>query len=339
MPDDVKRPERAYGGETYHGLPSLKRSFWGFPVGAYIFLGGMCGAAQVLATLGQGLDRRVGGTVLRNARLLSLGGSTVGAGLLIWDLYTPQRFYNMFRIFRATSPMSIGTYVFGAFSLSSAVGAAAELFSARLGRKGGRVLRRAADVAQVPAALSGAGMSVYTAALLAATSTPLWAAAPRGLGARFGAGSVAAGAAALSLGERAGGGRETADALDRIALLAGLADIAATLWHEAAVRKAGVHLPARAAAAGLGAAALQKAVPVASYGLSRVLPPRFAGRLSVLSSLALLAGGLLTRGHIVEAGNATADAPRTTLRFAQPENLPRTGMARRQQGRRLGTPA
>ena len=293
MLDDTTRPGRPYGGETYHGLPSLKRSFWGFPVGAYIFLGGMCGAAQVLTTLGQGLDRRTGGTVL-----------------LIWDLYTPQRFYNMFRIFRATSPMSIGTYVFGAFSLSSAVGAVAELFSARLGRKRGRVLRQAADLAQVPAALSGAGMSVYTAALLAATSTPLWAAAPRGLGARFGAGSVAAGAAALSLGERAGGGRETADALDRIALLAGL-----------------------------GAAALQRVVPVASYGLSRILPPRFAGKLSVLSSLALLAGGLLTRAHIVEAGNATADAARTTLRFAQPENLPRSGMTRRLQRRRSDTRA
>ena len=335
MPDDPRAaPPPAYGGESYHGIPALNKSPWGFSVGAYIFIGGLSGAAQLLATLARRLDRQSGGTVLRNARYIALGGSAIGAALLVWDLRTPQRFYNMFRIFRPTSPMSIGTYVLSTFGASSAIGAVAEFLAARFGRRRTAALQRAADMAQLPAAVSGAGMSVYTASLLAATSTPLWAAAPRELAARFGTGAVAAGAAALSLGERLGGHDRTADALDRVAALATVANLAATAAHESRIRAAGVRPGIGDAAAGLGAAMLHEVAPLLGYALASVSPR--AGRdLSVLSSIALLAGGLLTRAEIISSGNHTADRPQTSLRFAQPENLPRTGLARRwRQGQR-----
>ena len=54
-------------------------------------------------------------------------GSVVGAALLIIDLHTPTRFYNMLRIFRPTSPMSIGSYVLTSFGALSALLAAAQL--------------------------------------------------------------------------------------------------------------------------------------------------------------------------------------------------------------------
>ena len=51
----------------------------------------------------------------------------VGSALLIIDLHTPSRFYNMLRIFRPTSPMSIGSYVLTSFGALSACLAAAQL--------------------------------------------------------------------------------------------------------------------------------------------------------------------------------------------------------------------
>ena len=60
-----------------------------------------------------------------------------------------------------------------------------------------RVRHAGARVAQIPAAVTGAAMSTYTGALLAATSTPLWAALPKLLPASFGASAMASAAAAL----------------------------------------------------------------------------------------------------------------------------------------------
>ena len=165
------KPAGPWRGETYYGVPSVRRSHWGWKVGTYIGLGGMAGSAQIVALLARGRDRH--GALRRQAHWLGSVASAVGAVLLVVDLKTPHRFANMLRIVRPTSPMSLGTWILSGFGLASAVGTVAELFGAR----------RLARAAQVPAAIGGAGMSVYTAALLSATSTPLWAAEPRVMGA------------------------------------------------------------------------------------------------------------------------------------------------------------
>ena len=119
--------------------------------------------------------------------------------------------------------MSIGTYLLLGFSAFSSVLAGAQFVLDAVRPPRWTWLRRAADVGQVPAAALGVGLSTYTAALLSATSTPLWAAAPEALAVRFGTSSVAAGAAALSLGERGRNARR----LDEIALAALVAELAA----------------------------------------------------------------------------------------------------------------
>jgi formate-dependent nitrite reductase membrane component NrfD len=120
--------------------------------------------------------------------------------LLIYDLHTPKRFYNMLRIAKGTSPMSIGTWNLMAFSGFAGVSAAAQfMFDRAPALRWSMPLARAS---QIPAAIAGAGLSTYTASLLSATSTPSWAAAPEALAVRFSASSMAAAGAALSLGER-----------------------------------------------------------------------------------------------------------------------------------------
>ena len=93
---------------TYYGRPSLKPAPFENPVvGSYIFLAGLSGAAQLLATLIRRSGRPDGAGAVRRGRMLALLAPTVGSALLIYDLHTPQRFYNMLRIFRRTSPMSM----------------------------------------------------------------------------------------------------------------------------------------------------------------------------------------------------------------------------------------
>ncbi|HYZ30841.1 MAG TPA: hypothetical protein VE684_01010, partial [Crenalkalicoccus sp.] len=61
------------------------------------------------------------------------------------------------------------------------------------------------------------------------------------------------------------------------------------------------------------------------------------GRLSRLASVAALGGSLLFRIAILGAGAASARRPETSLRFAQPDNLPRVAPpARRRRVTRRG---
>jgi len=313
-------------GPTYYGMPALKEApFESWVVGGYIFLAGLAGAASILAAIADlARPRRAAGTV-RRGRYWALAAPTLGAGLLVYDLHTPQRFYNMFRVAKGTSPMSIGTWLLTGFSVVSGLTAALQFAAER--RPRWRWLRRAARAANVPAAVLGGGMSTYTAALLSATSTPLWAASPGGLAARFGSASMASGAAALSLAEPPG---PTRSALDTVASVALAAELACDAWQAIDYRRKGV---AGALESGwgmaekLGATGLGAAVPLGLYGLALLGGNR--GNLSRLASLAALGGSLLLRVSILEAGNVSARTPEISFRFAQPDNLGRPRRRRR----------
>ena len=164
---------------TYYDLPSVKSSLWGGLVSGYMFVAGVgAGSAQIIATAADLVDDRALAPIIRNGRYIALGATVLGGPLLIIDLHTPQRWYNMLRIFRKTSPMSIGTWVLMSFGSLSAVLAAAQ-FASDHGYPPSRTKQRAIKLLEFPAALAGMAMSTYTGALLSATSTPLWAAAPR----------------------------------------------------------------------------------------------------------------------------------------------------------------
>jgi protein NrfD len=300
---------------TYYDQPQLKKSHWGARVALYIFIAGLSGGAQLIATAADlaGDDRHRG--VVRRGRHLAVIAVFLGPPLLIWDLHTPQRFYNMLRIFRGTSPMSIGTYILSGFSVFSLSTAAAQFAG----------WGKAARVMQIPAAAAGAGMTAYTAALLAATSTPLWAAAPEALAVEFAGSSIAAAVAALRLAGRIDGDEKAAPALEGLGLTAAAAELIGAAAAERRYREAGIaeataiNKPAgafhRIGAIGLGAA-----LPLAFYG------GKLAGRrprpwLMLTASLAVLAGSFALRLSVIEAGNDSALQPRQSLRFARRENL------------------
>lgn len=322
---DTLGPGPDYDGPTYYDRPSLKPApFNTTVVGGYIFLAGLAGAAQMLAALARRARPRGFRRVARTGHALSLLAPTLGASLLIYDLHTPQRFANMLRIFRRTSPMSIGTWVLMAFSGSSIATVAGDW----LGRVPDlRWLRPVGRAAELPAAVSGAALGTYTAALLSATSTPLWAAAPRALAVRFGASSVASACAALSLAERQADNHRTARDLDTIALAALGVELAASLACRRRWRALGLHAAEDTAAGAVlmhgGADLMGTAVPMTLHAAALAAPPAASRRGSALGSLAILAGSLCLRIGVLEAGDATALRPRESLGFAQPKNLPR----------------
>jgi hypothetical protein len=293
--------------ETYYDLPAVKPTPFGWHVGVYLFISALCGAAQIIAAIA---GRAGGGRmrpVARNGRYIAFAGSVAGPLLLMADLKTPRRWYNMLRIFRRTSPMSIGSYTLSAFAATSAATALGEALG-----EGGE-LPVAACVAEAPAVAAAAGMLTYTGALLSSTSTPLWAAQSPLLAARFASSGIASGAAALALAEALGGRMRNASTLELLALTAAATETVLTHRAEEKVREAQVHVPyGTLKKAG---DALLFAAPIACRVLA-LATGRRSRALSIASALSTLAGAALLRFAEFEGGKQSAQRAGDYLRYA-----------------------
>ena len=289
-------------GPTYYGRSQLKPApFNNWVVGGYIALAGLSGASALIGSIAEAAGGAAARPLGRRSRYLSLLAPTIGSALLVWDLHTPQRFYNMMRVAKKTSPMSIGTWVLLGFTGPAMLAGAAQLVSDMRPRL--RWPWRVARAAQVPAALAGIGLATYTASLLASTSTPLWAAAPQSLAVRFGASSVASGAAALALGERSERSRR---ALDALAVAALSVELASSVWSHETYAAAGVEEALEGVWGSVekyGVTGLGVAMPLAL----KLAGLAFGGR-GRLSSWAVLAGSLMLRVSIMGAGRRIGPA-------------------------------
>ena len=188
---------------SYYGRPIVKAPPWGDEIGTYLFLGGLAGGSSLLG-LGAQISDRPG---LRIAsRMTAITATAVGGGALVADLGRPERFLNMMRVFKVSSPMSLGTWILSGFGVGSGVLTAIEVD--RL--TGEKVLplgplRRVLHALETPVAIESAlfatPLAAYTGALLGDTAVPTWNAAGRnGLSYVFVASaSMAAGGAGMAL--------------------------------------------------------------------------------------------------------------------------------------------
>jgi hypothetical protein len=173
---------------SYYGQPVIKQPTWTWEIPVYFFTGGLAGASAGLAYL-SGL--RGNEVLARRAWMTSFGAIGVSPPLLISDLGRPARFLNMLRMFKLTSPMSIGSWILSVSGAATAVAAANEL---------GGLFPRASRIARPAAAVAGLPLSTYTAALIANTAVPPWHEARRWLPVVFGSGAaLSAGAAAVAV--------------------------------------------------------------------------------------------------------------------------------------------
>ena len=171
--------------ESYYGRPILKEPVWQPEIPFYFFTGGIAGASSVLHLVANLVGNK---TLARRSLLIGAAADVVSPVLLISDLGRPERALNMFRVFKVTSPMSVGSWTLLVSGGASNTAAVLEV----LGK-----LKPVKIAAEVVAALAGPPLATYTGTLLADTSIPAWHEARHELPWLFGASaSATAGAAA-----------------------------------------------------------------------------------------------------------------------------------------------
>jgi formate-dependent nitrite reductase membrane component NrfD len=297
---------------SYYGRPVLKEPVWTWEIPAYFFAGGLGGASSLL-----GLAARIGGNerLARTSLYVGAAADAVSPALLISDLGRPERFLNMLRVFKVTSPMSVGSWVLFVSGGASVTAAALE----KLGR-----LRRVKLAAEVVSAVTGAPLATYTGGLVADTAVPAWHGARRELPYLFGAsGAASAGAASAMLlppGE-AGPAR-------RLAVAAAAAELGLVQVME---RRLGplVSEPYRRGTAGR----LTRASKLCVAAGAGLLATRGGRRRSaaMTGSALLLTGEVLLRFAVWKAGSQSARDPRYTV-IPQRERLESRQRARTSPG-------
>ncbi|XXF76987.1 polysulfide reductase NrfD [Myxococcaceae bacterium GXIMD 01537] len=154
---------------SYYGMPAIKSPVWLPTIPLYFYVGGLAGAASALGTAvelfgGHGLT-----ALKRRCRWLGFAGDMASTGLLVQDLGRPERFLHMLRMFRPTSPMSMGAWLLSASATMNGASVAAMV----LGRPGGGV-EKLGNAASLAAGVLGMPLAGYTAVLLSNTSVPVW---------------------------------------------------------------------------------------------------------------------------------------------------------------------
>ncbi|HUZ77271.1 MAG TPA: NrfD/PsrC family molybdoenzyme membrane anchor subunit [Chloroflexota bacterium] len=286
-PLPVRPRSRSAPSNTYYGRPVLKAPVWKDAVGLYFFTGGLAGAAGALA-----FGARLAGKheLARGARRLGLVAASASAPLLIADLGRPERFLNMLRVFKPTSPMSVGTWLLTSFSGASAL--------ANLAATAGGLgpIGAAADAAS---AVLGLPLSTYTAVLLADTQVPVWHEARMALPMVFAASSAASAGASSCLFTAPKDARPAR----RLAVFGALVELASfaamevQLGHLAKPYKVGA--PARLA---------RTAQACTAAGAALLLAGTRSRRRATAGDLALIAGTMAERLAILRAGPESAHA-------------------------------
>ncbi|MEU8143099.1 NrfD/PsrC family molybdoenzyme membrane anchor subunit [Nonomuraea sp. NPDC048901] len=278
---------------SYYGRPVIKAPVWHEPhMPTYLYAGGLSGASSVMAVMAgfTGYDR-----LERTARVAAAIGAAAGTGFLIAELGRPERFLNMFRVFKPTSPMSMGSWLLAAQGGLSAVAASTELTG---------ILPAVGDAAALATGLTGPLTATYTAVVVADTAVPAWHEAYRELPFLF-AGSALASAGAVGMLATP---RAQAGPARVVAMLGAAVESVAGVVME---RRLGlVGEPYRLGRA--GRLMLSARVLTAGGGLLASIAGR-SRTLTALSGLALTAGALCTRFGVLEAGRASAADPKYTI--------------------------
>jgi hypothetical protein len=278
---------------SYYSRPIIKAPIWEPAIPVYFFLGGLAGASAAL-----GLGARVTGNerLARNATFTGTAAIGVSPILLIADLGRPERFYNMFRLVKVTSPLSVGTWILGASGTALGIAGGCEALG---------ILPRVKLAAQTAAGLLGLPLTTYTAALLANTAVPSWHEARRELPFVF------AGSAAASAGAAAAIATSPAEAgaARRLAIAGALLELAGTKAMEMRLGQL-LGEPYRQGAAGRFSK-LAKGCTAAGAALVAFGGRRRAG--SAVGGGLLLAGSLFERLAVYRAGTQSAADPKYTV--------------------------
>jgi protein NrfD len=163
-----------YRGESYYGIPPIKHSHYRWRTATAFTLNGLGGGSQILATLLDVLGGPKDRSLVRTGRYIAFAGGLASSVTLISSLHKWERWYNMLRIFKETSPMSLGIWAITPFSMLSSLTLVGQIAEDHGHEKAGRWIGRTFGI---PAAALGSMVISYMGTELEETNMPLWASA------------------------------------------------------------------------------------------------------------------------------------------------------------------
>ncbi|MFL5825273.1 MAG: NrfD/PsrC family molybdoenzyme membrane anchor subunit [Thermoleophilaceae bacterium] len=280
---------------SYYDQPVIQEPVWTWEIPVYFFVGGAAGASAGLAYLAHLQGNR---ELSRRAWAIALGGISLSPMLLISDLGKPARFLNMLRMFKITSPMSVGSWVLAITGGAVTVSAAHAWTGLLPGlARGGRPL----------AALAGMPLATYTGALISNTAVPAWHSARHFLPFVFAGGAAASAGAAAVLATPA----KHAEPARRLAVIGAALELGAAQTMEHATGIEGE--PYKKGLPG----ALSKAATLSTAAGAGLLAKggkrRGERTVAKIGAGLLLAGAFTERWAIFRAGFKSAAEPRYTV--------------------------
>jgi hypothetical protein len=283
---------------SYYGRPVINEPVWGaLDVAGYLFFGGLAGASSVLAASAHLSGHR---GLARVAKLGALGAISLSAAALVHDLGRPARFTNMLRVFKPSSPMSVGSWLLAGYGPVAGAAAVSEVTG---------ILPGAGTAATFGAGLLGPAITTYTAALICDTAVPAWHAGYREMPYVF-AGSAASAAGGLGLLATPLGGAEPAR---QLAVLGAGVELVAKRQLVRRLAASPAQSLAEPYETGTAGAVLRLAEFLTAGALAGALLGRRSRVVSALSGASLLAASAMTRFGIFEAGMASARDPKYTI--------------------------
>jgi hypothetical protein len=188
-------PTRERTTPTYEGREPTKPTPWHWLVVLDVLVNNLATGLFLATAAGELASPEAFAPLVPLAYPLALALLTIDLICLVLDLGDPWRFHHMLRVFKPTSPMSLGTWCLTAFSLPLVLVVACDLFSPPPWLH---------TLAVVLGILPAIGSAVYKGVLFSTGSQPGWRHA-RWLGAYFANSAMMLGCAALLLMAMAGG--------------------------------------------------------------------------------------------------------------------------------------
>jgi formate-dependent nitrite reductase membrane component NrfD len=278
---------------SYYGRPVIKEPVWGMrDVGGYLFFGGLAGASSALAASAQLTGRA---ELARAAKITAAGAISASAAALVHDLGRPSRFLNMLRVFKPTSPMSVGSWLLATYGPAVGVAAATEVtgWLPRIGR-----------AATAAAAALGPCVAAYTAVLLSDTAVPAWHEAHREMPYLFvSSAATAAGGLGMVMARP-----EHAEPARNLALIGAAAELVAK---SLLIQRLGP--AAQPYQSGEAGRLMETAEILTAGGLTAAALSGRNRAVAAAAGIALAASSALTRLGIFSAGRASARDPSYTI--------------------------
>jgi formate-dependent nitrite reductase membrane component NrfD len=269
--------------------PIIKPPVWTWEIPVYFYVGGLAGTSAGVSRLAEASGNQA---LARRASAVAAAGAVVSPALLISDLGRPERFLHMLRMFKVTSPMSVGSWVLAAFGAAASAGAADHVVGGRL---------PAGRLARTVAAGLGLPLASYTAALVANTAVPVWHESRRTLPFVFVSGAAASAGGALTVLTPL----DAAGPARRLAVAGAVAEIVATKAMERSVGDLSDAYARRLSVSALAG--------FAAGGATVAVAGRRSRAAAVAGGLVLNGAALLTRWNVYKAGFASARNPRHTV--------------------------